>query len=117
MFCFCANDRLLHIVNWTHHGSVYAKAMIREGKISVIRSQVGLRIRELRTEQGLSQYKFSEMIGMDRTYLIGVEKGRRNISLDNLIKISVGLDVHLSELFEGVDVEMQDKGELQRLTV
>lgn len=83
--------------------------MITEGNIAEIRAQVGARIRTLRMEQGLSQYKFSQMIGMDRTYLIGVEKGRRNISLDNLSKIAQGLDVRLSVLFENVDVEYQDK--------
>ena len=56
-----------------------------------------------RESQNLSQYKFSEMIGLDRTYLIGVEKGRRNVSVDNLVKISQGLGVSLSELFAGVD--------------
>ena len=76
----------------------------------MVRSRVGARIRELRVQQGFSQYKFSEMIGMDRTYLIGVEKGRRNISLDNIAKISAGLDIRLSDLFEGVDIEMQDTG-------
>ena len=84
--------------------------MINEGKIAMVRSRVGARIRELRVQQGFSQYKFSEMIGMDRTYLIGVEKGRRNISLDNIAKISAGLDIRLSDLFEGVDIEMQDTG-------
>ena len=86
--------------------------MIYEGDIARIRMRVGARIRELRIAQGLSQYKFSEMINMDRTYLIGVEKGRRNVSIDNLSKIARGLDVRLSVLFEGVDgnvdVEMQD---------
>lgn len=71
-----------------------------------MRLRVGTRIRNLRQGQHLSQYKFSKMIGMDRTYLIGVEKGRRNISLDNLSKIAQGLDVPLSSLF--IDVEMQD---------
>lgn len=83
--------------------------MITEGNIAEIRARVGARIRELRMGQGLSQYKFSQMIGMDRTYLIGVEKGRRNVSLDNLSKIAQGLDVRLAVLFENVDIEYQDR--------
>ena len=84
--------------------------MITEGHIADTRARAGARIRALRKDRGYSQYKFSDMIGMDRTYLIGVEKGRRNVSIDNLIKIAEGLDVRLSTLFESVDVEMQDRG-------
>ncbi len=110
MLCFCASGKSLRIVNHVQNGCDYAVPMINEGKIATVRSRVGARIRALRVKQGLSQYKFAEMIGMDRTYLIGVEKGRRNISLDNIAKISAGLDVRLSDLFDGVDIEMQDKG-------
>ena len=68
-----------------------------------IRQHVGENIRLMRESQGLSQYKFSAMIGMDRTYLIGVEKGRRNVSLDNLSKIAAGLDIPISHLFADVE--------------
>lgn len=81
--------------------------MEKNENILNMRMRVGTRIRNLRKNQHLSQYQFSRMIGMDRTYLIGVEKGRRNISLDNLSKIAQGLDVPLSSLF--IDVEMQDR--------
>ena len=66
------------------------------------RQQLGRRIRRLRENHGLSQRKFALMIGMDRSYLISVEGGKRNIALDNLEKISRGLDISISELFEGV---------------
>ena len=59
----------------------------------------GNRIRELRTETGLSQEKFALKIGMDRTYYASVESGRRNISLINIEKIADGLGVSLNELF------------------
>lgn len=65
--------------------------------------QLGARIRQLREQQGLSQRRFSIMVGMDRTYLIAVEHGRRNIAIENISKIANGLGVTLSELFEGVD--------------
>ena len=68
-----------------------------------IRKRLGLRIRDLRTQQGFSQRTFCLMIEMDRTYLIAVEHGRRNIAVDNLTKIARGLNVSLSDLFAGVD--------------
>jgi transcriptional regulator with XRE-family HTH domain len=39
---------------------------------------------------------------MDRTYLSSVEAGKRNISVNNIKKIADGLDVSISELFEGL---------------
>ncbi len=64
---------------------------------------MGRRILMLREQQGLSQQFFSVMVGMDRSYLIDIEQGKRNVSLSYLLRIAQGLDVTLSELFEGVD--------------
>ena len=64
--------------------------------------ELGLRIKSLRVEQGLSQEKFALKINMDRTYFATVESGKRNVSLHNIVKIASGLDVSLSELFKGV---------------
>ena len=77
--------------------------MKTEGDIAAIRFNLGSRIKLLRERQELSQYTFSRMIGLDRTYIISVEKGRRNISIENLCKIARGLGISLSELCEGVD--------------
>lgn len=63
---------------------------------------LGKRIRELRAQTGLSQEKFALKIGMDRTYFASVESGKRNISVRNIKKIADGLDVTLSELFQGI---------------
>lgn len=86
--------------------------MKTEGDIAAIRLNLGNRIKILREGQELSQYAFSSMVNIDRTYIIGVEKGRRNVSIDNLIKISRGLGISLSELCQGVD---EDSAVSQRL--
>lgn len=69
----------------------------------MVRKKLGQRIRDLREKTGLSQEKFALKIGMDRTYYSSVENGKRNISIINIQKISVGLGVSLQELFEGVN--------------
>ena len=69
---------------------------------TMITERVGNRIRELRSQTGLSQEKFAFKIGMDRTYFASVELGKRNIALKNIEKIANGLGVTLSELFEGI---------------
>ena len=69
---------------------------------TMITERVGNRIRELRSQTGLSQEKFALKIGTDRTYFASVELGKRNIALKNIEKIANGLGVTLSELFEGI---------------
>ena len=76
---------------------------------TMITERVGNRIRELRSQTGLSQEKFALKIDMDRTYFATVESGKRNISLQNIEKIAKGLDVSLAELFEGLG-ECYDDG-------
>lgn len=66
----------------------------------MIRKKLGQRIKEKRSQLGLSQEKFALSINMDRTYLASVEKGKRNISILNLEKIAKGLNISLSELFQ-----------------
>lgn len=66
----------------------------------MITDKIGNRIRELRSRTGLSQEKFAQKIGMDRTYFASVELGKRNISIVNIEKIANGLDVTLSEFLK-----------------
>lgn len=68
----------------------------------MITQKIGARIRELRTQLGISQEKFANKIGMDRTYFASVELGKRNISIVNIEKIANGLGVSLSKLFQNI---------------
>lgn len=67
-----------------------------------IKETFGQRVRELRNQLGMSQEKFALKIDMDRTYFASVESGKRNISIENIYKISNGLEVSLEELFKGL---------------
>lgn len=60
---------------------------------------LGIAIKDLRNELGLSQEKFALSIDMDRTYLASVETGKRNLSLANIEKIANGLGKSVSALF------------------
>lgn len=68
----------------------------------MITDKIGNRIRELRSHTRLSQEKFAQKIGMDRTYFASVELGKRNISIVNIEKIADSLDVTLSEFFKDI---------------
>jgi transcriptional regulator with XRE-family HTH domain len=58
----------------------------------------GLAIREVRSEHGISQERLAQLAGLDRTYVSGIERGQRNPSLTNLLKLADALGVKLSEL-------------------
>lgn len=67
-----------------------------------ILSEFGLRVRELRLARGLSQDAFADLCGLDRTYVGGVERGERNLSLKNISRIAQALEVPISELMRGI---------------
>jgi len=59
----------------------------------------GQRMRALRTEKGLSQEALALACDLDRTYVGGIERGERNVSLVNIQKIATALGVPVRELF------------------
>ena len=62
--------------------------------------KVGSRIKELRRALGLSQEKLALKAEVDRTYLAGVEQGKRNPSIKSLEKILKALEVSFGEFFK-----------------
>ena len=61
--------------------------------------KLGQQIRNLRKLKGFSQEDFAAEVGLDRSYMGGVERGERNVAALNLIKIAKTLDVDVGELF------------------
>lgn len=59
---------------------------------------LGQAIRSRRKAVGLSQDAFAEKTSLHRTYIGGIERGERNISVENLLRIATGLNVRLSVL-------------------
>lgn len=64
---------------------------------------LGLRIRDLRRAQGLSQEDLADKCGVHRTFMGTVERGESNLSFSNIFKVASTLGISLSALFEGVD--------------
>lgn len=62
----------------------------------------GLNLKKKRENLGVSQEYFAEICGLDRTYISMLETGKRNPSLINLMKVSNGLNISLSNLLDGV---------------
>ena len=64
-----------------------------------IKKNFGMRVRQLRKAKGMSQEGFADFCGLDRTYIGGVERGERNVSLINIFKIAMSLKIEPKELF------------------
>jgi transcriptional regulator with XRE-family HTH domain len=58
----------------------------------------GAAVRELRVERGLSQEVLADLVGIHRTYIGDVERGRRNVGLVNVTRIAAALNVAASDL-------------------
>jgi transcriptional regulator with XRE-family HTH domain len=58
----------------------------------------GRRVRQLRREKGVSQEAFAHQIEIDRSYFGSIERGERNVSLENICLIAKGLGVPPAEL-------------------
>lgn len=72
---------------------------MNESRDVQIQRRFGRRVRELRKEKALSQESLALACSLDRTYLGGVERGERNISLLNIHKIATALGVSVRDLF------------------
>ena len=68
--------------------------------MSDIAKIVGQRIRNYRTQLGLSQEKLAELAGCHPTYIGQIERGEKNATLESIEKVSVALNISLSKLFE-----------------
>lgn len=60
----------------------------------------GQKVRELRLARGLSQEALADEAGVHRTFMGSVERGERNISLENIVKIAKALNCRASKLLD-----------------
>ena len=68
--------------------------------MSDIAKIIGQRIRNYRTQKGLSQEKLAELAGCHPTYIGQLERGEKNATLESVEKIASAMDISLSELFD-----------------
>ena len=61
---------------------------------------VGRNLRSIRTARGLSQEDFAELVGVHRTYMGGLERGERNLTLRSLERLADELRVDARDLLQ-----------------
>ncbi|EAM2673268.1 helix-turn-helix domain-containing protein [Salmonella enterica] len=57
-------------------------------------------LRKIRLSQGISQEKLADLCDLHRTYVSSVERGERNIAVDNMERLAIALGVDIRELLE-----------------
>jgi transcriptional regulator with XRE-family HTH domain len=67
-----------------------------------IEVRFGERVRRKRMGLSLSQEAFAAKCQLDRTYISGIERGLRNVSLKNIERIAVALGESISSLTKGL---------------
>lgn len=65
-----------------------------------ILKRLGETVRLLRVQHGLSQEALAELAGIDRSYMSGIERGLRNLSILQAMKLSTALHVPVHELLQ-----------------
>ena len=68
-------------------------------KKSNILNSFGSRLREERHKRGLSQEELAEIAGLHRTYIGMIERGEKNITLENIERLANALKVKISDFF------------------
>jgi transcriptional regulator with XRE-family HTH domain len=70
--------------------------------VSEATSQFGSRVRARREKRGLSQEQFAQECGLHWTYVGQVERGQRNLSLHNILRLAQALKVDPADLVRGL---------------
>lgn len=63
-----------------------------------LQKQFGERLRAARQKKGLSQEKLAELAGVHRTFVSSTERGERNISLTNIVRLARALEIAPAKL-------------------
>jgi transcriptional regulator with XRE-family HTH domain len=63
---------------------------------------LGVNVRSIRQKRGISQERLAEISGLHRTYISGIERGGRNVSLINIVELAHALQVPVTDLVKNL---------------
>ena len=78
---------------------------MRRKRTADIKERFGHAVRKRRQELGISQEELADRAELHRTYIGDIERGARNLSLENIEKIAKALEVSVSVLFADYGIE------------
>jgi len=65
-----------------------------------LQSKIGIRIKKIRLKKGMTQSQLATECNFQRSGISRIESGQRNLTVNNIYKISKALEVPISELFK-----------------
>ena len=68
-----------------------------------LQKNLGITLKALRAEKGVSQEKMALSTGIDRRYMSDIENGRRNVSLEIVEKLAAFFDMKASEFIQKIE--------------
>jgi len=74
---------------------------MRKSKENIAR-EIGHRLQAERRKQGLSQEELALRAGLDRTYVGGIERGERNVTVINIIRLTTVLGIEPGDVLNGL---------------
>ncbi len=80
-------------------GAVVSLELPKDKEFESFRKTFGIRVKHFRRSCGLSQEELAERSKLHRNYISDVERGRRNLSLDALLKLANGLGINIRDMF------------------
>lgn len=75
--------------------------------MSELSELIGKRLRHYRLKQKLTQENVAELAGCHPTYIGQVERGEKNVTIENIYKIASAVSVSLSELFSNIELNQE----------
>lgn len=82
--------------------------------VDSITIRLGERIRRLRKERGLSQEQLGEKSGLHTNYIGQIERGEKNLTIESLQKVAIGLDIPIGQLFQNIEL-VEENSELYEI--
>lgn len=84
-----------------------------------IKKEFGGKVRYYRTKKGLTQWKLADKANLHYTYVGSIERGEKNISLENIYKIADALNMKIADLldFEQSKLEISDPDDVLKLKI
>lgn len=87
--------------SWLNHS-------VAEEIIPDIKRRFGRAIKKRRSEIGISQEELAERSNLHRTYIADIERGTRNVSLENIDRLAKALNIPIATLFANYNVEVEE---------